>query len=266
MGPRTSYQPGTFSWVELATTDPDDAKRFYSGLFGWDFEDDARLQGDVTAVARLDGEAVAGITEQSASQGATLGEPPSWVSYVTVPSADESAKRAGKLGGTVHAEPFDVGGAARLAVVADPSGAAIGLWEARSSIGAERVNGPGCLTSNELATDDVDAASKFYRELFGWTIEEVDTGGGPRYWLIRGEGALEGRNGGMRELGPAEDGGPPNWVPYFTTESVGKALAQADELGGATIVPAMQIPAGTIAAVRDPQGAVFSIFEGDVDD
>jgi uncharacterized protein len=265
MGTRTSYQPGTFSWVELATTDRDDAKRFYGGLFGWECEDDARSAGDVNTMARLDGEAVAGISEQPASQGAR-GIPPSWVSYVTVASADESATRAGELGGTVHTGPLDLGDAARVAVVADPTGAAIGLWEARSSIGAERVNGPGCLTSNELATDDVDAASKFYRELFGWAIEEVDTGGGPRYWLIHGEGALEGRNGGMRELGPEGEGIPPNWVPYFTTESVGKALARADELGGAALMPATQIPAGIIAAVRDPQGAVLSVFEGAVDD
>ena len=265
MGTRTSYQSGTFSWVELTTNDRDDAQRFYGGLFGWDFQDDERVSGDVSTIAHLGGEAVAGITEQSASQGA--GEiPTSWVSYVTVPSVDESAMRAGELGGTVLAKPFDVGDAARVAVVADPTGAAIGLWEARNSIGAERVNGPGCLTSNELATDDVDAASKFYRELFGWSIEEVDTGGGPRYWLIHGEGALEGRNGGMRELGPAADGIPPNWVPYFTTESVDNALTQAEELGGTTLMPATQIPAGTIAAVRDPQGAAFSIFEGDVDD
>ena len=264
MGTRTGYEAGTFSWVELATTDPDDAKRFYGGLFGWNFGDEDRLGGDVSAMARLDGEAVAGITGRSASSGRGL--PPGWVSYVTVASADESAKRAGELGGTVQAEPFDVGSAARVAVVADPTGATIGLWEARNSIGAERVNDPGCLTSNELATDDVDAASTFYRELFGWAIEEVDTGGGPRYWLIHGEGALEGRNGGMRELGPAAGDMPPSWVPYFTTESVGKALAQADELGGATLMPSAQIPAGLIAAVRDPQGAVFSIFEGDVDD
>jgi predicted enzyme related to lactoylglutathione lyase len=264
MGTRTSYESGTFSWVELATTDRDDAKRFYGGMFGWECEDEARLGGDVSTMARLDGAAVAGITDQSASQGPEAS--PSWVSYVTVARAEESATRARELGGTVHAEPFDIGDAARVAVVADPTGASIGLWEARDSIGSERVNGPGCLTSNELATDDVDAASKFYRGLFGWAIEEVDTGGGPRYWLIHGEGALEGRNGGMRELGRPGEGVAPNWMPYFTTESAGKALARAEELGGSTLMPATQIPAGTIASVRDPQGAVFSIFEGDVDD
>ena len=71
MGTRTSYESGTFSWVELATTDRDDAKRFYGGLFGWECEDEARLGGDVSTIARLDGEAVAGITDQPASQATT---------------------------------------------------------------------------------------------------------------------------------------------------------------------------------------------------
>ena len=97
--------------------------------------------------------------------------PPHWLSYVTVASADGSAARAADLGGTVHAGPFDVG-ARRMAVVADPTGAMLGLWEPRSSIGAELVNDPGCLTSNEL-TNDVDAASTFYEGLFGWTISQV---------------------------------------------------------------------------------------------
>ena len=265
MGTRTKYEPGTFSWVELATTDPDDAKRFYGELFGWQSEDEQIPGGGVYTMARVEGENVAGITEQPEPQRSAE-VPPNWFSYVTVADADDSAARAAELGGTAHAGPFDVMETGRMAVVADPTGAMFGLWEARSSIGAQRVNDVGCLTSNELATNDVEAASSFYRALFGWAIEEVDTGGGPGYWLIHHDGAAEGRNGGMRELSPAEEGVPPNWVPYFTARSVDDTLARADELGGSTLVPATMIPAGRIAAIRDPQGAVFSIFEGDVDD
>ena len=265
MGTRTRYGAGTFSWVELATTDPDDAKRFYGELFGWQAEDEEVPGGGIYTTARLDGESVAAITEQPERQR-TAEIPPNWFNYVTVTDVNASAARVGELGGTVHAGPFDVMDTARVAVVADPTGAMVGLWEARSSIGAERVNDPGCLTSNELATDDVDAASTFYRELFGWSIEEVDTGGGPRYWVIQHDGAAQGRNGGIRELGRAEDSATPNWVPYFTVESVGDTLARADELGGSTLMPATPIPAGRFATVRDPQGTVFSIFEGDIDD
>ena len=91
MGTRTRYEPGTFSWVELATTDPDDAKRFYGELFGW--QTDEIPGGGVYTMARLDGETVAGITEQPEPQRAA-GVPPNWFNYVTVAGADESAARA----------------------------------------------------------------------------------------------------------------------------------------------------------------------------
>lgn len=265
MGTRTRYDPGTFSWVELATTDPGDARRFYGELFGWQSVDVEAPGDGVTSTARLDGLAVAGMREQPDPQR-SAGVPPHWLSYVTVARVDESAARVDDLGGTVHAGPLDVAEAGRMAVVADPTGAMLALWEALGTIGAERVNDPGCLTSNELATDDVDAASRFYRGLFGWSIEQVDTGDEPGYWLIHHAGAAESRNGGMRELGPGEQGVPPNWVPYFTCGSIDDTLARVGELGGTTLVGATEIPAGRFAAVRDPQGAAFSIFEGPVDD
>jgi uncharacterized protein len=258
MGTRTRYEPGTFSRVELFTTDPDDAKRFYGELFGWQTEGGS-------ATATQDGRTVAAITEQPDRQR-SAGVPPHWLSSVTVASTDDSAARAAELGGSVHAGPFDLGDAARMAVVADPTGAMLGLWQARGSIGAERVNDPGCLTANELATDDVEAATSFYRGLFGWSIEQVGGGDGPSYWLIHHDGAAQGRNGGMRELTPGEAGVPPNWVPYFTCMSIEDTLARAGELGGGTLVGATAIPAGRFASVRDPQGAFFSIFEGAVDD
>lgn len=258
MGTRTEYEPGTFSWVELSTPEADDAKRFYRELFGWQTE-------AASATATQDGAAVAAISEQPERQR-SAGVPPHWLSYVTVASADEVAARVDGLGGSLHAGPFEVADTARVAIVTDPTGAILGLWEARNAIGAERVNDPGCLTSNELATDDVDAASSFYEGLFGWSIEQVGGGDGPKYWLIHHGGAAEGRNGGMRQLSPGEAGVPPNWAPYFAVTSIDDALARAGELGGTTLVGATQIPAGRFAALLDPQGAAFSIFEGPVDD
>lgn len=166
----------------------------------------------------------------------------------------------------MHAGPLDVADTARIAIVADPTGAMLGLWEAHGAIGAERVNDDGCLTSNELATDDVDAASSFYEGLFGWSISQVGAGAGPSYWLIHHDGAARGSNGGMRELSPGEASVPPNWVPYFTVGSIDDALARAGELGGGMLVGATEVPAGRFAALRDTQGAAFSIFEGPVDD
>lgn len=270
MGKRTSYEPGTFSWVELGTTDPDAAKAFYAELFGWEAEDQPipeEAGGGVYTLLRIDGDAVAGLSAQPEQQR-QAGVPPNWFSYVTAADTNAAAAQAAKLGGAVHAGPFDVMQNGRMAVIADPTGAMFGMWQPRDTIGATRVNDPGCLTSNELSTNDVERASAFYAALFGWRIEEVDTQGGPRYWVIGHDGAAEGRNGGMRELAPEQEqaGIPPHWMPYFTTTSADQLIATVNERGGALHAGPLEIPAGRIAVVGDPQGAIFGVFEGEVDD
>jgi uncharacterized protein len=270
MGKRTSYEPGTFSWVELSTTDPDGAKAFYGELFGWQAEDTpipADAGGGVYTMLKLDGESVAALYEQMKDQR-EAGIPPNWFSYVTVADADAAAARAKELGGTVHAGPFDVMTQGRMAVIADPQGATFGVWQARDSIGATLVNDPGCLTSNELSTSDPARASEFYSALFGWRFNEQDTQGGPPYWTIEHDGAVRGANGGMHELAPQqrEAGIPPHWMPYFTVASVDDAIATTKEAGGTLLAGPIDIPPGRIAGLGDPQGAVFGIFEGEVDD
>lgn len=270
MGKRTSYEPGTFSWVELSTTDPDGAKAFYGELFGWDAEDSPipdDAGGGVYTMLKLDGESVAALYEQTKDQR-EAGVPPNWFSYVTVSDADAAAARAKELGGVIHASPFDVMTQGRMAVIADPTGAVFGAWQARDSIGATLVNDPGSLTMNELSTNDVDAAARFYSDLFGWSVEALDTQGGPPYWSIRHEGAARGLNGGMRELASEQrDAGvPPHWMPYFTTRSLDDAIATAQGAGGTLHTGPIDIPAGRFAVLSDPQGAFFAIFEGEVDD
>src|SRR3954471_14460484 len=129
MGERTSYAPGTLSWAELATSDADAAKGFYAAVFGWNYEDHPVGDGQVYSVARRDARRVAALFASD--------EPPHWNCYVTVESVDDSTPRAAELGATVLAEPFDVMDVGRMSVIADPTGAALCLWEARTSIGAE---------------------------------------------------------------------------------------------------------------------------------
>jgi predicted enzyme related to lactoylglutathione lyase len=265
MGTRTSYEPGTFSWVDLGTTDREGAKSFYAGLFGWDAVDNPMGDEGTYSIMTVGGASVAAIYDQP-SQQREAGVPPFWFSYVTVASADDAAAAAKDAGGSVHAEPFDVFDAGRMAVIADPTGAMFGVWEPRENIGAGLVNEVGALTWNELVTNDVESASNFYTELFGWSIEEIDTGGGPRMWSIGHEGGASGQNGNVRKLGPGEEGTPPVWTAYFGVESVDATLANAGGAGGTTLVPGTDVPAGRFAVLRDPQGAAFAIFEGHLDD
>jgi predicted enzyme related to lactoylglutathione lyase len=168
MGQRTGYTSGTFSWADLATTDVDAAKDFYGRLFGWEPEDRAGAAGTYTLLRR-DGDTVAGLFGPSEEQR-SAGVPSRWLCYVTVDTVDGAVSRATELGATVVNAAVDVEDAGRMAVVADPGGARLALWEARATIGATRVNDPGCMCWNDLVTADPDAAARFYGELFGWQV------------------------------------------------------------------------------------------------
>ncbi|MEX2194677.1 MAG: VOC family protein [Thermoleophilaceae bacterium] len=252
MGKRSEYTRGTFSYAELVSPDAEGSKAFYGGVFGWHADDQPLPGGGSYTMFRLDGDTVAGLHQPGEQQ------PPAWLVYVTVADVDATASRAGELGGAVLAGPFDVMEAGRMAVVADPTGAVFGAWQARGSIGAERVNDPGCLTWCDLASPDPDAARAFYEQLLGWSFEPVDTGGGPPYTLIAGAGGIN--QAGMR---PTQEGEPANWMPYFTVESTDDTIARVGE----PLFGPMDVPnGGRIAAMRDPQGAVFAVSDGEVDD
>jgi uncharacterized protein len=256
MGERTSHTPGTFSWAELSTTDTDGAKRFYTALFGWDYEDQP-MPGDAGAytMLRRDGKDVAALFEAREGMGTF------WGSYVTVESADSTAARASELGGTLMAEPFDVMEAGRMAVIQDPTGAVFSVWEPHGSIGATFVNGPGALTLNQLNTSDPEAAGRFYEGLFGWRTEEMPGGDQPYWGIYNGDRV----NGGMMGL-PSDAPAPPHWLIYFGSEDVDAAAERIGELGGQVMVPPLDVPGGRILVAQDPQGAVVGLFAGRFDD
>jgi uncharacterized protein len=262
VGERTSYETGTFSWVDLSTTDPDAAKRFYAGLFGWELDDMPAGEGMTYTMCRIGGKNVCAISGQI-QQEREQGIPPHWNSYVTAHDLDQRAGRVADLGGNLVMPPFDVLDVGRMAVAADPTGAFFMMWQPKSSIGAELVNVPGALTWNELGTNDTEAAKRFYADLFGWTYEDMDMNGQGTYSIIL---VGDQRNGGIRPQTPQEEGVPPNWLPYFAATSVEESGAKVKELGGNVLVPAMHVPAGAFTIVADPQGAVFALFQGEFDD
>src|SRR3954469_13699672 len=219
MGERTSHTHGTFSWVDLGTTDQDAAKSFYSGLFGWDYDDNPAGEGVVYSMAKLGDKHVAAISPQM-QQEREMGVPPHWNNYVTVDDIDAVAGRVGELGGQLSMPPFDVMEAGRMAVVMDPTGAVVMLWQAGQHPGATLVNAPGAFCWNELATRDPGSAEAFYSALLGWEFSRSEEGdpNGPPYWMIKND---EGWNGGMLGMGdafPAEI--PPHWGVYFAVDSV----------------------------------------------
>jgi predicted enzyme related to lactoylglutathione lyase len=259
MGDRSSYTPGTFCWVELSTSDQDAAKAFYGELFGWENEDNPVGDGMYYSMQSVGGKNVAAIATQPQQQAAA-GVPPLWNSYVSVDNADEVAARASELGATVHAPPFDVMDAGRMAVLQDPQGAHVMLWQPAGHYGAALVNAPSAFCWNELYSPDIDASTKFYGDLFGWTYAPFE-GSPMRYEMIQNQG---NGNGGITGLPMPEV--PPHWLAYFAVEDIDAALAKLEQLGGTKLMGPQDIGVAKIAVVQDPQGASFALYAGQLVD
>ncbi len=251
MPKRTEYAPGTPSWVDLQTTDQSAAKSFYTGLFGWTYDDRPIDENTVYSMAELQGEHVAAIAPLG--DQAAAGIPPHWNSYVTVADVEASAGQVEKAGGTLIAPPFDVMDAGRMAVVADPTGGVIALWQAKNNIGAGLVNETGAFSWNELMTPDVPKAAAFYKQMFGWEAAPTPDGSYTEF-------KLDGQSiaGAMN---PPMPGIPTVWGIYFSVDDCDATVEKAKSLGGAVFNGPMDIEPGRFAVLADPQGAMFNVIK-----
>ncbi len=271
---RDRYVPGVPCWIDTRQPDPEAAVAFYSGLFGWDCAD-AMPPGSAGKyfIASLRGGDVAAIGSQPE------GGPPivAWNTYVWVDSADETASTVTAAGGRILAEPFDVMDAGRMAVCADPEGAAFCVWQAGQHRGATVVNEPGSLNFNGLNTRDPDRAKSFYGSVFGW--ETLGLGAGAEMWRLPGYGDfLEQRDPGLRErlgetgapkgfgdvvatLNPIADDQPDvpaHWSVTFAVDDADAIADRAAALGGQVVVPPFDAPWVRMTVITDPQGATFT--------
>lgn len=253
MTTKTEYSPGTPSWVDLSTTDPAAAQEFYGPLFGWTFDDQSDDPSNPYWVARVDGRDAAGVMAQPPEMR-SAGVPPMWGTHVSVADVDATTAQVEAAGGTVIAAPADVMDVGRLSVIADPTGAVLCAWQAKSHFGASVVNEPGSFAWNELLTADVDRAAGFYHQLFGWDAHPMEMGP-MRYTEFRlGDQGIAGAQP------PPMPGIPPVWVVYFAVADTDATVADAKRRGAEVVVEPMDIPPGRMAVLRDPQGAVFNVI------
>jgi uncharacterized protein len=254
MPERTSYEPGTPSWVDLSTPDVDASARFYGALFGWEVLSAGPVEETGGyGMFTLNGKLVAGVGPIMQE-----GQPPVWSTYVATDDADAAVARAKEAGGVAAVEPMDVMDAGRMAFVAHPAGGFVGLWQAGRHTGAQLVNEPGALTWNELHTRDVDGAKAFYAALFGWTPDDQPFGDMTYTVLNLGDNAI----GGMMPMRPeVPDGVPAFWLAYFAVADCDATVAKAEELGASVMTPAMDIEGvGRFALLADPHGTTFAVI------
>lgn len=115
-----------FVWNELAASNVQTAKDFYGKVFGWKFKEET--VGDMTyTMATVNGKEFAGIWAIPKNQEKEI--PPHWLAYIMVENLEQSLEKATKNGATVIKPITNAGDYGRLAIIKDPSGAHLGLWQ-----------------------------------------------------------------------------------------------------------------------------------------
>jgi uncharacterized protein len=253
-----SHAPGSFCWLELASTDQTAAKSFYSSLFGWTPSDMPLGPDQFYTIFRLDGrDAAAGYTmfAEQRSQGI----PPNWMLYISVASADDDAKRAKAAGATVLKDPFDVGESGRMAVLQDPTGAVFAVWQPNKHPGIGIAHVDGTLCWADLSTPDPQRAGRFYSNLFGWQLITEEEDPEHDYLHIKnGEHFI----GGIPPAKFHNPKAPAHWLAYILTSNCDATADKAKQLGGSIYLPPTTVESvGRMAVVADPQGAVLALFQ-----
>ena len=265
MSDRDGFPPGVPCWVETWHDEPERAIRFYRGIFGWEAESTLPPDADGSFhICRLRGRDAAAI-----GSPIPAGAPPTavWTTFIQVESAKETAGEVKDAGGSVIVEPFESLEGGRLAIVADPGGAAFAAWEQAQHKGAQVVNEPGAWAMSALETTDSEGANAFYGELFGWETEPFGPqDAGISLWRLPGYVGGEPQQPVPRDVVAtmiANGEGPARWSVDFWTADVDDAAAKATELGGRTLTPPYDVPAAGMrqAVLADPEGAVFSITQ-----
>ena len=258
----TSHAPGAPSWADLATSDAAGALSFYNALFGW--EDDPQEMGPDAYyhMQRMNGLETVALYQQTEATGGT-DIPPHWNIYFTVENVDDTMASITQNGGTVVFGPQDVFEAGRMAFCQDPQGAFFAIWQAKQHIGARIKDEAGTMIWNELLTTDREAGIEFYVNALGMergeVVETID------YAFLKAGGAGVA---GVIQKTPEMGEFPPHWSVYFGVDNTDEAVAKAQSLGATVYVPATDIvpvegqpPIGRFAALADPQGAPFSVFQ-----
>lgn len=257
----TDARIGAPVWIELTTDDPVAARRFYQDLFGWTFsEPHAELGGYMFIDA--DGSPVGAMmssTEMECPEGGEI--PNSWDVFLAVSNADAAVEQARSAGARVLTDPHDAGEAGRFAMVLDPAGAPIGLWQAVGFSGITAADTPGHPTWFEVMSMDFDAALPFYRDTFSWDLAwlgDPEGSDGFRY-VTHGDGPSAAA--GLCDASAFYPASTQSfWRVYFAVADADATVTRIQQLGGRLVSETIEDSGfGRFATVADPTGARFLV-------
>lgn len=248
----TPFAAGTPCWVDLLSSDVGKAQQFYGDVLGWTAEGSGDEFGGYVNFYS-DGHRVAGMMANQAETGT----PDSWNTYLSTDDIGATVEAAEKAGARVIAPPMQVADLGSMAILSDPAGAVIGVWQPGRHTGFEKYNEPGSVAWDELHSKDFPASTSFYAEVFGWQLEPTSDTDDFRYFTgqINGE-PVAGMMDAQQFLPPEV---PSMWSVYFSVPDVDAACEKVAAGGGRVIRPPEDTPFGRIAELADPTGAMFKL-------
>ena len=258
-----THATGVPCWMDLLTSDTARAREFYGRVFGWTAEEASPEFGGYFMFT-AGGMPVAGcMPVQPGMDRADV-----WGVYLASADAAGTLAAAVALGATTRFEPSPVADLGIQALLDDPSGARIGIWQPGvfAGFGPIGTGRPGTPAWFQLHATDYPGSVGFYRDAFGWTPRVMsDTGDFRLTAILDGEAGTPGQPGqpvaGIMDANahlPAGEGA--RWEIYVSVDDADKALATVSELGGTIIREAADTPFGRFGDVRDPMGAVFNVI------
>lgn len=257
--PRIPQLQGNPIWFSLYTLDPQAAKDFYTGLFGWEWADVPMSGGNTYHMAIRDDANIAGMSPNDDANGVAG----VWGNSVYVEDAEETVKRIEANGGRVLSGPHNADGWGVTASVTTPENAVFGIWQSLKGYGADIFGEPGSVCWIEYQTHDLRASKEFYTAVFGAGFEEfkmpIDDGSGEEFSLTMLD--LGGDETHCAFVQPPDDSSPASWTTYFMTDDIHASVAKAQSLGAELAFDVMDVPPGSFAVVVDPQGVRFSLWQ-----
>jgi uncharacterized protein len=253
MTTRDSALRGAPCWADLWTSDVGSSRSFYSELFGWEaLEPDPQFGGYF--MFTNNGIPVAG------GMGDMGGMPAQdiWKIYLQTDDAASAAQRAKQAGAEIIAPASPVADLGIQAILTDPTGAGVGMWQPGTFSGFSVIGEHGTPSWFELATSDYPGAVDFYEQVFGWTTSAISDTDDFRYTVMTDPGGgpeLAGIMDASGFLGDQTSG----WSVYWHVDDAVATSRSAEKLGGAIVQEPNETPYGVLAELSDPAGARFRL-------
>ena len=235
---------GEPAWMDLSTTDVDAAEIFYREPLGWEFLHDDPELGEYRMVERGGYPVGGAMSSTMGTDGLAAQEQTIWTVFLKVDDITETTAKVVEAGGHVTMAPMRISDLGTTAMITDPTGASLGLWEPAGFGGFAREAGPGTPVWFEVVSTDFDVAVEFYGKVFDWRLRHLD--GDVRYATTLTAGIRAGARS--------------HWRMYVQVVDVDAGVDKLRELGGALLSGPADTPFGRVAEVTDPQGASFQLI------